>query len=75
VARKPSSLHPAAEREAEREFHYYQRAAGMGGAFLDALAVALDRACETPQAGSPVGVIGGETVRSVPLRGFPLRVV
>jgi len=53
VARKPSSVHPAAEREATREFRYYQRVAAMGNAFLDALAAALERASKAPEAGSP----------------------
>lgn len=75
MARKPSSVHPAADREATREFRYYQRAAGMGSAFLDAFAAALDRACEAPGAGSSAAVIRGETIRSVRLRGFPFRLV
>jgi toxin ParE1/3/4 len=75
VARKPSSVHPAAEREVSREFRYYQRAAAMGSAFLDAFAAALDRACEAPDAGSPAGVIRGEAIRFVRLRGFPFRLI
>lgn len=73
MARKPSSVHPAAEREIAREFRYYQRAAGMGGAFLDALA--LDRACEAPESGAPACQIRGETVRAIGLRRFPFRLV
>jgi hypothetical protein len=73
VARKPSSVHPAAEREVAREFRYYQRAAGMGAAFLDAFALALDRACEAPESGAPAYQIRGQTVRAIGLRRFPFR--
>lgn len=47
----------------------------MGGAFLDAFAIALERACEAPASGALAGVMRGETVRSVHLRGFPFRLV
>lgn len=75
MARKPSSVHPAAEREVAREFRFYQRRAGMGGVFLNAFALALDRACESPASGALADVMRGETVRSVRLRGFPFRLV
>lgn len=47
----------------------------MGGAFLDALAVALDQACEAPDGGAPACELRGETVRTIRLRRFPFRLV
>jgi hypothetical protein len=75
VARKPSRFNPAADREAAREFRYYERAAGLGFAFLEALDAALTRACEAPNARRAVGVLHDESVRSSRLHRFPLRLL
>jgi plasmid stabilization system protein ParE len=72
VARKPSSFHPIADREAEREFRYYhRREAGLGHAFNDELEQALIRALEMPETRPPVAVLQGEIVRASRLRRFP----
>ena len=75
MARKPSSFSPTADREAARESRYYERAAGLGFMFLEALEAALTRACESPSTGRPVGVLRHETVRTVRLPRFPFRLL
>jgi toxin ParE1/3/4 len=74
VARKPLSIHPTAEREAERERRYYEREAGRGAEFIAAVRAALFRLEERPGSCALVDVVRHATVRSVRLKRFPFRV-
>jgi toxin ParE1/3/4 len=74
VAAKPFSIHPVAEREAERERRYYEREAGRGAEFIAAVGATLARIAAAPSSCTPTGRLRKILIRSARLKKFPFRV-